>query len=150
MRNERCVCAQQQHNFAVLTPRSQTTVALDLYLEYLRAAFNTCYYCSVTTDHVEELQRKCIKHVRKPLPAPSKPATPADEQAKQIGSDVAMKSESQSSEKEEGKGKEEEGGEKTVGEQKDREKREVKIVSKERHGGGSFTPKQVFSAESRL
>jgi len=38
-----------------------------MYLEYLRAAFNTCYYCSVTTDHVEELQRKCIKHIRKPL-----------------------------------------------------------------------------------
>ncbi len=38
-----------------------------MYLEYLRAAFNTCYYCAVTTDHVEELQRKCLKHVRKPL-----------------------------------------------------------------------------------
>lgn len=45
----------------------QTTVALDLYLAYLRAAFNTCYYCCVTTDHLEELQRKCLKHVRKPL-----------------------------------------------------------------------------------
>lgn len=42
-------------------------VSLDLYLAYLRAAFHTCYYCSVTTDHVEELQRKCIKHIRKPL-----------------------------------------------------------------------------------
>ena len=45
----------------------QTVIALDLYLAYLRAAFNTCYYCAVTTDHLEELQRKCIKHVRKPL-----------------------------------------------------------------------------------
>jgi hypothetical protein len=42
-------------------------VALDLYLAYLRTAFNTCYYCAVVTDHVEELQRKCVKHVRKPL-----------------------------------------------------------------------------------
>ena len=42
-------------------------VALDLYIAYLRAAFNTCYYCAVVTDHVEELQRKCVKHVRKPL-----------------------------------------------------------------------------------
>lgn len=39
-----------------------------MYLEYLRAAFHTCYYCAVVTDHVEELQRKCLKHVRKPLP----------------------------------------------------------------------------------
>lgn len=46
---------------------SQTVIALDLYLEYLRSAFNTCYYCAVITDHVEELQRKCVKHVRKPL-----------------------------------------------------------------------------------
>ena len=42
-------------------------VALDLYLAYLRTAFNTCYYCAVVTDHVEELQRKCVRHVRKPL-----------------------------------------------------------------------------------
>ncbi|THH01872.1 hypothetical protein EW026_g889 [Hermanssonia centrifuga] len=50
---------------AVETKR--TVVALDLYLAYLRAAFHTCYYCAVITDHVEELQRKCVKHVRKPL-----------------------------------------------------------------------------------
>lgn len=42
-------------------------MSLDMYLEYLRAAFNTCYYCAVVTDHVEELQRKCLKHERKPL-----------------------------------------------------------------------------------
>lgn len=42
-------------------------IALDLYLAYLRAAFNTCYYCAVITDHVEELQRKCVKHLRKPM-----------------------------------------------------------------------------------
>ena len=46
---------------------SQTVIALDLYLAYLRAAFNTCYYCAVITDHVEELQRKCVKHLRKPM-----------------------------------------------------------------------------------
>ena len=42
-------------------------VSLDLYLMYLRAAFHTCYYCAVVTDHLEELQRKCLKHARKPL-----------------------------------------------------------------------------------
>lgn len=45
----------------------QNVIALDLYLAYLRQAFNTCYYCASITDHVEELQRKCIKHVRKPM-----------------------------------------------------------------------------------
>ncbi|KAG6915387.1 hypothetical protein DXG01_011759 [Tephrocybe rancida] len=45
----------------------KTVVSLDLYIAYLRAAFNTCYYCSVVTDHLEELQRKCLKHARKPL-----------------------------------------------------------------------------------
>lgn len=45
----------------------RTVIALDLYLAYLRAAFNTCYYCAVVTDHVEELHRKCIKHTRKPM-----------------------------------------------------------------------------------
>lgn len=47
-------------------------MTLDLYLAYLRAAFHTCYYCAVITDHVEELQRKCIKHERKPLSLDSK------------------------------------------------------------------------------
>jgi hypothetical protein len=45
----------------------KTALELDLYLAYLRSAFHTCYYCAVVTDHLEELQRKCIKHVRKPL-----------------------------------------------------------------------------------
>ncbi|CCM03367.1 uncharacterized protein FIBRA_05497 [Fibroporia radiculosa] len=45
----------------------KTVVSLDLYLAYLRAAFHTCYYCAVVTDHLEELQRKCVKHVRKPM-----------------------------------------------------------------------------------
>ncbi|KAJ7718497.1 hypothetical protein DFH07DRAFT_860253, partial [Mycena maculata] len=43
------------------------TLTLDLYLAYLRAAFHTCYYCSIVTDHLEELQRKCLRHERKPL-----------------------------------------------------------------------------------
>lgn len=38
-----------------------------MYLAYLRAAFHTCYYCASISDHLEELQRKCIKHARKPL-----------------------------------------------------------------------------------
>lgn len=33
----------------------------------MRHAYHTCYYCAVTTDHQEELQRKCIQHLRKPL-----------------------------------------------------------------------------------
>lgn len=45
----------------------QVAISLDLYISYLRAAFNTCFYCAVVTDHVEELQRKCVKHVRKPM-----------------------------------------------------------------------------------
>jgi hypothetical protein len=46
---------------------SQTQITLDLYLAYLRAAYHTCYYCALSTDHMEELQRRCIKHERKPL-----------------------------------------------------------------------------------
>ena len=41
-------------------------MSLDMYLTYLRAAFHTCYYCAVVSDHLEELQRKCLKHARKP------------------------------------------------------------------------------------
>ncbi|KAH6915504.1 hypothetical protein BKA70DRAFT_1259143 [Coprinopsis sp. MPI-PUGE-AT-0042] len=63
----------------------KTAVSLDLYLAYLRAAFHTCYYCSVTTDHVEELQRKCIKHVRKApvetlAPTTSEPTAEAEKE----------------------------------------------------------------------
>lgn len=49
----------------------KVTVTLDLYIAYIRAAYHTCFYCCVVTDHLEELQRKCIKHVRKPLLQPS-------------------------------------------------------------------------------
>ncbi|KAK2462296.1 hypothetical protein APHAL10511_005602 [Amanita phalloides] len=48
----------------------KAAVSLDLYLAYLRTAYHTCYYCAVVTDHIEELQRKCIKHVRKPSSKP--------------------------------------------------------------------------------
>jgi hypothetical protein len=46
---------------------SKITMSLDLVIAALRNAFHTCYYCAVTTDHQEELQRKCIQHLRKPL-----------------------------------------------------------------------------------
>lgn len=45
----------------------KTVIALDLYIAYLRAAFHTCYYCSIVTNHLEELQRRCVRHGRKPL-----------------------------------------------------------------------------------
>ena len=38
-----------------------------MYLAYLRNAYHTCYYCAIVTDHLEEFQRKCISHVRRPL-----------------------------------------------------------------------------------
>ncbi|KAF7331679.1 hypothetical protein MKEN_00047600 [Mycena kentingensis (nom. inval.)] len=52
----------------------KTMVSLDLYLAYLRAAFHTCYYCAIVTDHLEELQRKCVGHERRPVPKSSQPA----------------------------------------------------------------------------
>ncbi|EJD54073.1 hypothetical protein AURDEDRAFT_110707 [Auricularia subglabra TFB-10046 SS5] len=56
----------------------KATIALDMYVAYVRAAFNTCYYCIAITDHVEELHRKCAGHRRKLL---SKPAPPPAEGA---------------------------------------------------------------------
>jgi hypothetical protein len=46
---------------------NKITMSLDLVLAALRNTFHTCYYCAVTTDHQEELQRKCIQHLRKPI-----------------------------------------------------------------------------------
>lgn len=43
---------------------------LDLYLQYLRSVFHTCYYCTTTHDFPEELVRKCVRHVRRPLNSP--------------------------------------------------------------------------------
>ena len=45
--------------------------SLDLYIQYLRSVFHTCYYCITTNDFEEELLRKCVKHVRRNLNAPS-------------------------------------------------------------------------------
>jgi len=39
--------------------------ALDLYIYYLRTAFNCCYYCVCVCDFQEQLCRRCPKHVRK-------------------------------------------------------------------------------------
>ncbi|PLW18270.1 hypothetical protein PCASD_16065 [Puccinia coronata f. sp. avenae] len=54
--------------------------ALDLYIYYLRTAFNCCYYCVCVCDFQEELSRRCPKHVRKAAPrqpeGPSNAATP--------------------------------------------------------------------------
>ncbi|KAK7695549.1 hypothetical protein QCA50_000185 [Cerrena zonata] len=91
----------------------RTVVALDLYLAYLRAAFHTCYYCAVVTDHVEELHRKCVKHVRKALIVPQETKT----------SDVTM---SDSQDKVEGEAVKEE----------EKEKEKVKEPpTRERQGG---------------
>ena len=104
-------------------------MALDLYLAYLRAAFNTCYYCSVTTDHVEELQRKCIQHIRKPMPKPVAAPAVSEEQKPEVKMDT------EPSAKEETK---EDGGEKQADAQKEKEKEKKDNASKsgkERHSG---------------
>jgi len=70
---------------------------LDLYLAYLRAAFNACYYCVAVCDHSEELHRKCPKHVRKPLSEAFK------EREKAVtGGDDAMEDDEKPKEKERG------------------------------------------------
>lgn len=65
------------------------TMSLDLVLAALRNAFHTCYYCAVTTDHQEELQRKCIQHLRKPLTK----ATYDDYKARMAENSVKIKEE---------------------------------------------------------
>ncbi|KAL5508542.1 hypothetical protein ACEPAH_6161 [Sanghuangporus vaninii] len=90
----------------------KNTIALDLYLAYLRAAFHTCYYCVSTCDHVEELQRKCIKHIRRPLP-----------QKIQQQSEVGLKSkEGEPDAKMEGEGEDSEGVKKDGYEEQNKEK----------------------------
>ncbi|KAG8956553.1 hypothetical protein FRC04_000031 [Tulasnella sp. 424] len=42
----------------------KNAIAFDLYLAYVRYAFNCCYYCAAITDFHEELLRKCIQHGR--------------------------------------------------------------------------------------
>jgi hypothetical protein len=39
--------------------------ALDLFIEYLRTAFNTCYYCTASFDFKENLARSCALHKRR-------------------------------------------------------------------------------------
>jgi hypothetical protein len=73
-------------------------------LAALRNAFHTCYYCAVTTDHQEELQRKCIRHLRKPL---SK-ATYDEYKAKVAESSAKVKEESAMQEDDDVKPKEKE------------------------------------------
>ena len=63
-------------------------------MAYLRSAFHTCYYCAVITDHLEELQRKCIMHVRKPLSKALK------DEIKAAEADKAAKDEEQEVDKE--------------------------------------------------
>lgn len=49
----------------ILLPQSKRT--LDLYLHLLRTVFHACYYCGLVCEFSEELTRKCIRHVRRPL-----------------------------------------------------------------------------------
>lgn len=53
---------------------TQTKIVLDQYLSYLRHGLNTCYYCVVSTAFPEELQRKCVGHLR----SPEETVTPED------------------------------------------------------------------------
>lgn len=92
----------------------QTTIALDLYLAYLRAAFHTCYYCAIVTDHLEELQRKCIMHARKPMTKAMK-----EEITKAAGGGDAGKAndvKDEDAKEEEGKQEEDKDGEQNEGE----------------------------------
>lgn len=43
----------------------QARIVLDQWLSYLRNGLSTCYYCVAPTDFPEELQRKCIAHMRR-------------------------------------------------------------------------------------
>ncbi|KAJ6567356.1 hypothetical protein DFH09DRAFT_1034534 [Mycena vulgaris] len=95
----------------------KTTVSLDLYIAYLRAAFHTCYYCSIVTDHLEELQRKCLKHERKPL-------------SKMLLEEMKAAEAAEKAEKEK-KPKTEEEAEEVPGEEKEKEK-ETKGSGKDR------------------
>ena len=52
---------------AVLT--MQVKIELDQWVSYLRNGLQTCYYCVAPMGFPEELQRKCIGHVRLPAPA---------------------------------------------------------------------------------
>lgn len=51
----------------------QAKVTLDHYISYLRHGLSTCYYCVSPMSFPEELQRKCIAHMRSPAPSGSGP-----------------------------------------------------------------------------
>jgi hypothetical protein len=71
-----------------------------LYLAYIRAAFHTCYYCSIVSDHLEELQRKCLTHARKPLSTVPPDEARAAETEKSIEGDKEKEPEKESLAKE--------------------------------------------------
>ncbi|KAF7301247.1 hypothetical protein MIND_00689500 [Mycena indigotica] len=101
MREQTVVAASDDKAFE----QYKTMVSLDLYLAYLRAAFHACYYCAVVTDHLEELQRKCIRHDRRPLtkavPQTDEPTVEGDEKVKTEGAeDVTMDDKEKEKEKE--------------------------------------------------
>ncbi|KAJ7367833.1 hypothetical protein DFH08DRAFT_829518 [Mycena albidolilacea] len=98
----------------------KTMVSLDLYLAYLRAAFHTCYYCAIVTDHLEELQRKCLKHERKPLSKMLLEELKAAEAAEKAASEKEKKL------------KEEDGGEEAPTEEKEKEKETNKGPGRDR------------------
>jgi hypothetical protein len=64
---------------------SQAKITLDQYMSYLRNALNTCYYCVVPTAFPEELQRKCVQHLRAPeeAPAPEESGRDGEEEMKE-------------------------------------------------------------------
>ncbi|KAI5825500.1 hypothetical protein K523DRAFT_365639 [Schizophyllum commune Tattone D] len=104
----------------------KVVVSLDLFIAYLRAAFNTCFYCCVVTDHVEELQRKCVKHERKPLSAALVEELKAEEAEKEAqakkaaqGGDEAMDVKEEGGQQEGEEKKEEGEGEKKREKRKD-------------------------------
>lgn len=52
----------------------QGKLVLDQWLSYLRNGLSTCYYCVAPAAFAEELQRKCILHLRPPYYASSEEA----------------------------------------------------------------------------
>ncbi|BEJ09479.1 hypothetical protein CcaverHIS641_0603940 [Cutaneotrichosporon cavernicola] len=60
-------------------------ITLDQYMSYLRNALNSCYYCVVPTAFPEELQRKCVQHLRAPeeASAPEESGRDGEEETKE-------------------------------------------------------------------
>lgn len=55
---------------SILTVKAnpQAKITLDQWISYLRHGLHTCYYCVAPFSYAEELQRKCVAHVRLPSP----------------------------------------------------------------------------------